>query len=529
MKQCLIRSGSVLFMIALVTACVPAATETAIATQPPVPAATVTESTITEIPIVPITGPSMEVGSTYPYVDGSTLIAVPAGEFIMGADGTDHPAHTVNLSDFWIYSTKVTNRQYALCEELGQCTAPDLNDNSTYRDNARANDPVVGVTYDQAVSYCSFVGGRLPTEAEWEKAARGPDGGMYPWGAAAPSCDLLNFNNCVEGTTNVVSYPEGASYYGGLDLAGNVFEWVADWYDSNYYNTSPAENPQGPEGGTARSVRSSSYASIADQVAVTNRYVEFPENHRPDLGFRCVVEDPAFFAPFCESVPVYGSGTSGAPQSSCPALDVSQAQYCTGEAPMTNVTFSGPSDATIDYDSCIPSGNPNLFTCQSPGTIVSITADCQVDLPGSPSCPSGFSQKDNICVADGGDGQCLAGWDYDSSRGCCAPGSAGDSASLKRVCPVGTFYAENQGACLPYPVQEIVSVSVEVEFLPIASCITASGGGGGGGGSGNDNGVGPTLSVATPTAGSSCQPEVCMFGDWDPNECCCMTDLGCYP
>ena len=522
MKRYLINSGLVLFVIMVVTACAPTATETLVPTQPPVATSTATESAVTEIPIVATIGLSMEVGSTYPYVDGSTLIAVPAGESIIGADGLDNPEHRVTLSDFWIYSTKVTNQQYALCEDLGQCTSPDLNDSPAYRDNTRANDPVVGVTYDQAVSYCSFVSGRLPTEAEWEKSARTPEGSIYPWGDREPSCDVLNFNNCVGSTTNVTNYQDSASFYGGLDLAGNAFEWVADWYDSNYYNTSPAEDPQGPESGTERSVRSSSYASGAEQVAVTTRYADAPGSHRPDLGFRCVVEDPTYFAPFCASVPVHGSDGSGAPQTSesCPVLEIKQAQYCTQESPVTNVTFRGPPDATIDFDGCIPSGDPNLVTCQSPGTIVSITADCQLDLPGSLSCPSGFSQQDNICVADGGDGKCLAGWDYDSSRRCCAPGSTVDSASIHPICPVGTFYAENQQACLPYPVQEIVSVSVEVEFLPIASCKTPSGGGG------------DPSATATGVAPTTCAPppEGCTIGIWDPNLCCCLDPItsSCY-
>src|SRR6185503_8512717 len=200
-------SGLLLLVFMIASSCAPPATETSTATAPPEavtaePTAT-NSPPATEIPtLVAATGPAMEVGSTFYYVDGTTLVAVPAGEFKMGASGTDNPEHTVSLSDYWIYSTKVTNQQFALCEALGKCTAPNPEDNPNYHDIDHANDPVVGVTYDQAAAYCSFVQGRLPTEAEWEKSARNPDGGSYPWGDAAPTCDLVNFNNCVGSTTN---------------------------------------------------------------------------------------------------------------------------------------------------------------------------------------------------------------------------------------------------------------------------------------------------------------------------------------
>ncbi|MEP7134421.1 MAG: SUMF1/EgtB/PvdO family nonheme iron enzyme [Chloroflexota bacterium] len=457
----------------------------------------------------------MKAGSTYYYVDGTTLVAVPAGEFLMGADGKDNPKHTVNLGDYWIYSTKVTNQQYALCEAQGKCTSPNLEDNLNYKDYSHVNDPVVGVTYDQAVTYCSFVNGRLPTESEWEKSARNPDGSLYPWGDTAPSCDLVNFNDCVGGTTNAINYQGGASFYGGFDFAGNAFEWVADWYDPGFYANSPVEDPQGPTSGAMRSIRSSSYASNADQVAVTNRGAEAPQNHRSDLGFRCVVEDPTYFAPACASPLVYESDASGTPQSaeSCPVLDIKQAQYCSGETPMTNVTFSGPPDAKVDSSNCTPSGSPDLFTCQSPKTIVSITATCQLNLNGNSSCPNGFSLQDKQCVANGSVGQCLTG-SYDSSLQCCITQNSTDSASISSVCPVGTFYSHNKNACLAYPVKEIVSVSVNVGLLPIASCKPTPAA------SGGDN---------SGTGGSTgCPAQTCSFGTWDSTLCCCAEGAICY-
>ena len=131
---------------------------------------------------IDLAGPPMEVGSTYRYIDGTLLVAVPGGKFIMGGDNEDNPVHEVTVSDFWIYSTKVTNAQYASCVVAGHCTPPDPDNNPIYNDYKFINFPVTGVTHTQAVEYCEYVNGRLPTEAEWEKTARGPDGNLFPWG-----------------------------------------------------------------------------------------------------------------------------------------------------------------------------------------------------------------------------------------------------------------------------------------------------------------------------------------------------------
>ena len=104
-----------------------------------------------------------------------------------------------------------------------------------------ADFPVVGVRWDQAENYCHSIGGFLPTEAQWEKTARGPDGNLYPWGNTEPNCELLNFNECLGDTSPVIDYPAGASPYEVLDMAGNVFEWVADWYKLDYYVEAPLE------------------------------------------------------------------------------------------------------------------------------------------------------------------------------------------------------------------------------------------------------------------------------------------------
>ena len=261
--------------------------------------------TRTPVPPTPTLAPvelaaPMEVGSSFTYVDGTSLVAVPIGPFLMGHGSADNPEHTVTLSDYWIYATKVTNSQYALCVAQARCTAPDAADNLNYSAFASQNDPVVGVTYDQATAYCNYVNGSLPTEAQWEKAARGPDGNLDPWGNAEPTCDFLNFNNCVRDITDVMKYPKGKSPYGALDMEGNVYEWTADWYDPLYYKNSPPGDPPGPDSGKARVIRSSSFRSTAVQTLAYARFFSSPSDHRSDLGFRCVVKDTSYFAPACQ-------------------------------------------------------------------------------------------------------------------------------------------------------------------------------------------------------------------------------------
>jgi len=505
-----------MFLLACQLLTSPFQTATEELTKPFEPFTLVTPTSTPGSPI-PDTGnlgsPPAELGATYPYVDGTLLVAVPAGEFIMGNNGPDNLVHTVMLKSYWVYSTTVTNQQYNLCVVLDKCSPPNPGDNKGYIDPSRMNDPVVGVSYDQAADYCDFVNARLPTEAEWEKAARGPDGNIYPWGDTTPSCDLLNFNNCVGKTTNVVSYLNSASYYGGLDFAGNTFEWVADWYDPQYYNNSPTENPPGPETGNTRSVRSSGYASSLDEIPLSNRYFSNPEDHRQDLGFRCVVEKPAFFAPFCESALVYGLDSNGNVSTqdtglseTCPVLDISQVTYCSNKVSTTNVIFTGPPESVIDSGDCSPSGDPALFVCQSPGT-VSISAECQVDIPGTPSCPAGYMLQGNACIGEGNQGQCLDGWNFDSENKCCASSSGNESISNFPLCPTGSYYVAEQDACLPYPAQEIVSSVSITQDIHFQAC--------GGFGKGD---------------GTSCQPQSCGFGSWDPDLCCCTrAGFGCYP
>jgi serine/threonine-protein kinase len=191
----------------------------------------------------------LEIGSTtVSEEDGMTLVYVPEGEFEMGSNDNDdeQPVHTVWLDAFWIDQTEVTNTMYAQCVEGGNCEDMALNPE-------KSSHPIVGADWANAEAYCEWAGRRLPSEAEWEKAARGTDGRTYPWGNKIPSCSLLNFNPgepCVGDTSEVGSYPAGASPYGALDMAGNAWEYVADWYDETYYGSSPDRNPVGPDSGS---------------------------------------------------------------------------------------------------------------------------------------------------------------------------------------------------------------------------------------------------------------------------------------
>lgn len=260
----------------------------------------------TAIPIPTPTSAHLElgVGSTrISEKDGMILVYVPAGTFTMGSNNGDRPdetpEHQVYLDAFWLDRTEVTVQMYSLCVEAGQCREP-INKWSFTRLNYYSNVefdnfPVIYVDWSMAKTYCEWVDRRLPTEAEWEKAARGTDGRIYPWREEI-SCSLSNFwdgyEGCIGDTTEVGSYLDGASMYGALDMAGNVWEYVNDWYSETYYSNSPTYNPLGPEIGQYRVVRGGSWDDGDDVVRASFRsYAPMGGDYSAtyNQGFRCAM------------------------------------------------------------------------------------------------------------------------------------------------------------------------------------------------------------------------------------------------
>lgn len=283
----------------------PSATPSA-ATAVPTAQAAVTATTAVE-PTAPPTEPAP--GATEVALsDGMTLIYLGQRSGFMGRDSAaldQGPEHAVELSPYWIDQHEVTNAMYAKCVESGACAPPrnfrSFTRPTYYNDPKYADFPVVYVTRDDANTYCEWAGRRLPTEAEWEMAARTLED-PYPWrdsDTVPPSPALLNFKpSGIGDTVAVMSYPAGATITGIYDLAGNVWEWVADPYDPNYYNQSPRLDPQGPPNSAGPPdacntaacgvLRGGSWDSDADQVRVTMRLVYGAQDTRDAFGFRCV-------------------------------------------------------------------------------------------------------------------------------------------------------------------------------------------------------------------------------------------------
>jgi len=274
-------------------------TATTTFTSSPMPTIKATSTMVPTLTLTPT--PLLDIGSTMIRdKDSMEMVYVPAGEFTMGSyEGwldDEKPEIEVYLDPYWIDKYEVTNAQYAQCVADGTCSQPSSIESYArdhyYGNPTYDNYPVVYVNWTQADAYCAWAGGRLPTEAEWEKAARGTDAREYPWGDATPICNLVNFGGplgCVGDTSAVGSYPAGASPYGAMDLAGNVWEWVADWYDSGYYSKSPLQNPTGPASGSTRVLRGGSWGDHAELGVRSALRLE----GRPNVGwyvsgFRCV-------------------------------------------------------------------------------------------------------------------------------------------------------------------------------------------------------------------------------------------------
>jgi formylglycine-generating enzyme required for sulfatase activity len=296
------------------TPTIPTPTVTLTATEiPPTPTATNTPeptATITLTPTLP-PFPPVEAKAKETWVspvDGMTLVYVPKDLYLIGSLDTDtqawineKPQHPVNLSGFWMDKTEVTNAMYAKCVLAGVCPEKKKVMSYTresYYGNVEFDEyPVIFVSWNDAQTYCAWAGRKLPTEAQWEAAARGPDGKKYPWGNANPNCNLLNFATridmkggksslCTGDTTAVGKYPKGASPFGLLDMAGNVWEWVADWNSPNYV-VEPRQDPTGPADGESRVIRGGYFFADSKYVRAAMRSWHEPGFTSNDLGFRC--------------------------------------------------------------------------------------------------------------------------------------------------------------------------------------------------------------------------------------------------
>ena len=251
---------------------------------------------------LPIPSPEIEI------IPGE-MVEMSGGSFMMGCNAENNggslcpeselPYHEVVLSPYSIDRFLVTNGQYQECVEAGVCRAPRSEASKT-RESYFSNPdyalyPVIFITYDDAKGYCEWAGKRLPSEAEWEMAARSATDSLYPWGNEAPDCSVANSYNdtnlsaCAGDTTMVGSYQAGATADGVMDMAGNVWEWVADYYSVDYYANSPFEDPQGPESGVEYVVRGAGWTGKLRTLKNNYRAYDLPFYSGNDLGFRCAI------------------------------------------------------------------------------------------------------------------------------------------------------------------------------------------------------------------------------------------------
>ncbi|HEY5984080.1 MAG TPA: formylglycine-generating enzyme family protein [Anaerolineales bacterium] len=486
----------------LVASCSPTAGQTP--TLPlPTETALPTEVVPTAVPpLAPAGLAGPQSGSSMPWLDGATLVFVPSGEFKMGTGAGNSPEKAVYLDAYWIYSTPVTNKMYSQCVVTGNCAPPAQEVESPVYSNPDYGDfPVVGVTWDMASNYCGWAQAALPTEAQWEKAARGDAGAVFPWGLDSPNCSLLNFKGCVGHSTRALEYPDGRSPYGAYDMAGNVFQWVNDFYDEGYYNVMDSRNPMGPASGNSRSLRGSSYETEASLIASGLRHFGASAYHSAELSFRCAVTQPKAIAPFCQltSYVPTGAGPTGntceLPQAGVPR------NYCSGRAGYATITIpegasyrittsgftcsddmvngerlltcSGPDDSTGKVTVCnsacggAPSETGSPVVCNPGYRLDASGATCTYTPierePGVAGCPVGYNliQRGDrkICaVGLNQNGECPAGTYFDGQYGACvspvsgadAPYGINDSASASQYfqgCAAGYSYDQNYQCC----------------------------------------------------------------------------------
>jgi formylglycine-generating enzyme required for sulfatase activity len=266
--------------------------------------ATAPDITVTPINTAPITSLPTEITD----LTGATMRLVPAGDFTMGSENgavDEKPVHTVYLDAFYMDKYEVTNALYKACVDVGGCTPPQQTSSytrSSYYGNSEFDDyPVIYVGWNQAKTYCKWRGASLPTEAQWEKAARGADARVYPWGNAFDgtkanfcdkNCPFIYADKTIDDnfadTAPIGSYESEKSPYGVYDLAGNILEWTTDWYSDTYYKNSSPSNPIGPTSGLYRVLRGGSWSKSVKTMRASARFFGKPDPIYYSIGFRCV-------------------------------------------------------------------------------------------------------------------------------------------------------------------------------------------------------------------------------------------------
>jgi formylglycine-generating enzyme required for sulfatase activity len=219
------------------------------------------------------------------------MVRVPAGEFLLGSPADvgledERPQRRIHLDAFDLDRTEVTVADFRKCVAAGTCAEPACS-KASHKPQDRDDHPVVCVTWEQADRFCRWAGKRLPTEPEWEKAARGTDGRKYPWGGDEPTCEHATFSKCGDTTKPPGASAKGTSPYGAVDLAGNVWEWVADWHHADYYAIAPARNPPGPWSGKKKVVRGGAFSYSVDNLTTHGRTYDVPTTAYDHVGFRC--------------------------------------------------------------------------------------------------------------------------------------------------------------------------------------------------------------------------------------------------
>ena len=386
--------------------------------------------------------------------DGAEMVLIKVGTYTIGAAESDtaaradeKPVHQVTLSDFYIYKQEVTNAMYSKCVAAGVCQAvdilrPDLADYANSTDTV--DFPVVGVDWNMAKTYCAWAGGRLPTEAEWEAAARGTEARVYPWGSTTPSCDTAGMQGC-----SVKSQPfkDGSFAKGDTpltlrDMGGNVWEWVNDWYSPTSYAESVSTDPVGPWTATTKVVRGGGWDSGTVDLRATARLSGDPYLSYKDVGFRCVANPLMVYANFDKTVDKHDKKTGCSvisdptckPSDSSPTASWEPKGY---ECPIDKGIFRFDIQAENSF------GGTYTFTVNgTPATCLAFTSagatlfKCTVTLPtlavGDPVRILGVIHAPDGSVAD----WATLDWNFKLSETCSKPGSpVGYSLGVSVSCP----------------------------------------------------------------------------------------------